>query len=152
MKESARIRKLFRDLYDGDPWLEVNLSDTLKGITSDQASRRIAEGRNTIWEIVNHVVQWRFHVLKRLKGEKAPSPEHNFILPVEESSQQAWNRTLQELEKSQQAWLSFLEGLDENEYDEVYSENNMSYYDHIQGILQHDAYHLGQVVLLSKIV
>jgi uncharacterized damage-inducible protein DinB len=28
----------------------------------------------------------------------------------------------------------------------------MTYYEHIQGIIQHDAYHLGQIVLLSKLL
>ena len=36
--------------------------------------------------------------------------------------------------------------------EKVYPNNGMSYYEHIQGIIQHDAYHLGQIVLLAKTV
>ena len=41
---------------------------------------------------------------------------------------------------------------DESDFDKIYPSNKMSYYEHIHGIIQHDAYHLGQIVLLTKLV
>jgi hypothetical protein len=35
-------------------------------------------------------------------------------------------------------------------FETVYPPNQMTWYEHIQGMLQHDAYHLGQIVLLAK--
>lgn len=152
MRQSERISKLFTDLYNGSPWLGVNLVETLKPISAEKASRRIAEGRNTIWEITNHVIQWRLNVLRRVQGESLISPEHNYILPVEDTSETAWKNTLEELAVSQQKWLDFLSVFDENNFSEIYPNNGMTYYEHIHGILQHDAYHLGQIVLLTKVI
>lgn len=152
MKQTARISKLFNDLYDGSPWLGVNWLETLNNISAEQASKRIAEGRNTIWEITNHVIQWRLNVLRRVQGETIVSPDHNYILPVEAVSETDWKNTLEELAVSQQKWLDFLKNFDENQFSKIYPNNQMTYYEHIHGILQHDAYHLGQVVLLAKML
>ena len=47
--------------------------------------------------------------------------------------------------------FAFLENFNESQFDKIYPSNKMTYYEHIHGILQHDAYHLGQIVLLSKL-
>lgn len=152
MKGTERILKSFEDLFSGDPWLDVNLMDTLEGITARQASRRIAPGRNTIREIVYHVVQWRLTVLRRIQGEVVPSPDHNYLKSIEDPSEAGWNETIDQLRRSQDKWTDLLRTWDDKEFDSIYPGNKMTYYEHVQGILQHDAYHLGQVVLLSKVV
>lgn len=152
MKETDRILKSFEDLFSGDPWLDVNLMDTLEGISGRQASRRITPGRNTIREIVHHVVQWRLTVLRRIQGEVVSSPDHNYLLAIEDPSEAGWEETIDQLKGSQEKWTDFLRTWDEKKFETVYPGNKMTYYEHVQGILQHDAYHLGQVVLLSKLV
>ena len=42
--------------------------------------------------------------------------------------------------------------MNEEALDEIYPNNNASYYKNIHGIIQNDAYHLGQIVLLWKAV
>lgn len=152
MKGTPRISKLFNDLYNGSPWLGVNWVETLNKISAEQASKRIAEGRNSIWEITNHVIQWRLNVLRRVQGEVIVSPDHNYMLPVENTSESAWKNTMEALTVSQEKWLEFLKKFDENEFSRKYPNNQMTYYEHIHGILQHDAYHLGQIVLLEKLL
>jgi len=34
MKETKRIAKLFEDLYNGSPWIDVTIMDTLKNISA----------------------------------------------------------------------------------------------------------------------
>jgi uncharacterized damage-inducible protein DinB len=150
MKETTRITKLFEDLYDGDPWIGVTLLPTLQQLTSKQASKRIYANWNTIWEITNHLISWRENVLQRLHGKVIKTPSHNYILPVTDASPEAWNTTLQRLEKSQQDWTTFLKNFNSSDFEKIYAGNQMTYYEHIQGILQHDAYHLGQIVILAK--
>lgn len=152
MKGTPRISKLFNDLYNGSPWLGVNCVETLNKISAEQASKRIAEGRNSIWEITNHVIQWRLNVLRRVQGEVIVSPDHNYMLPVENTSESAWKNTMEALTVSQEKWLEFLKKFDENEFSRKYPNNQMTYYEHIHGILQHDAYHLGQIVFLEKLL
>ncbi len=150
MKETARISKLFSDLYDGSPWIEVNLTNTLNNIGVTTASKKISASSNSIWEIVNHIIDWRQNVLQRLNGKLIKSPAHNYFLPVKDQSEDAWKMTLKKLHVSQVNWIEFLQKFDEINFQKSYPGNDISYYDHIHGIIQHDAYHLGQIVMLSK--
>ncbi len=150
MKETKRTEKLFEDLYDGEPWIGVSIFDTLKNIPAAQASKKIFPEWNSIWEIVNHIISWRLTVLQRVHGEVIPSPDDNYIEDISDNSGKAWKATLKRLEETQQQWIKFLKKFKQKDFDNIYSHNSLTYYEHIHGIMQHDAYHLGQVVLLAK--
>lgn len=149
--ETQRLKQEFSQLYDGDPWIDVNLKQTLYSISAEKASRKIAEGRNSIWQILVHVVEWRRMILKRLSGKIIPVPEDNFIREIPEISEDKWQQILNDLAQTQQDWLNFLDGLKDEVLEKTYPGNNQRFYYLIQGVIQHDAYHLGQIVLLSKL-
>ena len=150
MKETKRIISLFEKLYEGSPWIDVNLSGALSGITAKQASTRVFDKYNSIWEIVNHLISWRLNVLKRVQGKLIKTPDNNYFENVIDNSDAAWKKTLQKLDGSQKQWLQFLDSLKSDNFSKIYPNNQMNYYEHIHGILQHDAYHLGQITLLIK--
>ena len=152
MKESKRIIKSFEYLYNGEPWIGVNIVDTLEKITAEQAGKKIAINHNSIWEITNHMISWRLNVLQRVKGKTMVSPDNNYFEPVIDQSAIAWESTLEQFKVSQRQWIDFLKILSENDFEKVYKNNSMTYYENIQGIIQHDAYHLGQITLLSKLI
>ena len=149
MTEPQRLFALFKNLYNGHPWIDVTLVNTLNGISAKQAQRRLGNC-NTIWEIVVHLTAWRENVLQRVQGQVLKTPSSNYIEPVADTSDAAWAATLQQLEDSQMRWLAFLAQLDSGQLEHIYPTNGMTYYEQIQGIIQHDAYHLGQIVLLAK--
>jgi uncharacterized damage-inducible protein DinB len=150
MKEIRRIIKLLENSYNGGPWIDVSLIPVLNKITAEQAATKVSPNWNTIWEIVNHIISWRKNVLKRIQGEVIKTPANNYFVPVKNTSSNAWANTLKKLEASQQEWISFLKNFNEKDFEKIYPNNDLSYYEHIHGIIQHDVYHLGQIVLLSK--
>ena len=152
MKETKRITKLFEDLYNGSPWIDVTIMDTLKNISAEQAAKKIIPERNSIWQIINHMIAWRENVLLRVQGNGMVTPNNNYFTQLEIISETEWQKALERLANSQEQWIHFLENSDESQFDKIYAPNKMTYYEHIHGILQHDAYHLGQIVLLSKLV
>jgi len=151
MSELARLKKLLSDHFDGSPWLDVSIMDTLKNISASQAAKK-TDHVNSIWQIVNHMIAWRETNLKRLKDEMVAAPENNFIEEIKDTSEEAWQATLKKLERSQHNILSFVSTATDAMLEKVYITNGFSYYEHLQGILQHDAYHLGQIVLLKKLI
>lgn len=152
MEKNTQLGKLFTNLYNGSPWLGVNLVETLSQISAEKAAKKIHPDRNSIWEITNHLISWRLNVLERVRGKSMVTPGHNYILPIGDASENAWKNTLKQLENSQHQWLDFLKTCDEKDFKKIYANNQMTYYEHIHGILQHDAYHLGQIVILVKMV
>jgi hypothetical protein len=85
-----------------------------------------------------------------MQGKLIESPANNYFEPVADTSHTAWKETLRKLEDSQNKWMEFLKELKPDDYSKVYSQNKMTGYEHFHGILQHDAYHLGQIVMLAK--
>jgi uncharacterized damage-inducible protein DinB len=152
MKETQRITKLFEDLYDGDPWIDVTILGVLKNVSAQQAAKKIAPGRNSIWQIVNHIISWRENVLLRVQGTVINTPNNNYFIEIADISETAWQQSLERLQNSQQQWIAFLKHFNESDFDKIYPTNKMSYFEHIHGIIQHDAYHLGQIVLLTKLI
>jgi uncharacterized damage-inducible protein DinB len=152
MNEQQRITSLFEKLYNGDPWIDLNITSILSSINADGASRRVLSNCNTIWEITNHLISWRQNVLQRVEGNILKTPSHNYFVEVKDTSDRAWTDTLQKLELTQKLWLDFLKTVRVEDFEKLYPVNGMTYYEHIQGIIQHDAYHLGQIVLLAKLL
>ncbi len=149
--EKERIISLFEKLYDGHPWIDVSIMDTLQKISAQQAVAKVLPNCNSIWEITNHMISWRENVLQRVQGKVITTPSDNYIKPITDTSQEAWMKTLEELKKTQKEWIGFLRRFNVEDFGTEYQPNGMTYYEHIHGIIQHDAYHLGQIVLLSKL-
>ncbi len=150
MKESQRILQLFTALFDGHPWLEVNLLDTLTTIPASAASKQLYNNQPSIWQLLNHVINWRNTVLERIQGNIIESPANNYFETITDTSEAAWQETIHALCVTQQKWMAYLEQLADEDLENTYVGNKASYYDNIHGILQHDAYHLGQIRLLAK--
>ena len=152
MKETERIIKMFDDLYQGHPWLDVTFMDTLKNMPAEQAAKKLHPGWNSVWEVLNHLISWRLAILERIEGHEVKSPENNFFSPVTDQSDSAWNKTLKNLEDSQNKWVNYLRDFSTDRFDQVPDSRPFTRYELIHGILQHDAYHLGQIRILSKSV
>ena len=151
MNDLERFQKLFNDHYDGDPWIEITLRGTLKGISETMAAQKVGS-LNSIWQIVNHVISWRETLLKRVQNENVRSPENNFIEKISDVSAAAWEETMKRLQSSQDKLLSYLSGKKEINLEENPSQGQYSRYELIESILLHDLYHLGQVVLIKKMI
>ena len=150
MNEKERTNSLFVKLFNGDPWIDVSIATVLTGINAAQAATKLFPTSNSIWEITNHIINWRITVLDRISGKIITSPANNYFEPVTDQSENAWADTIHRLNLTQKQWLDFLEKFDTAHFENIYPSNGMTYYEHIHGIIQHDAYHLGQIMLLSK--
>jgi uncharacterized damage-inducible protein DinB len=149
MGENKRLRKLLEDHFDGSPWIEVVILHSLEGLEPRDAAKNIA-GLNSIWQIVHHMTCWRQTLLERLQGEKVPSPPDNYFITITDVSSQAWEQLLEALKASQKALLAYLS--EDIDMDEKPAPSTYTRYELLQGVLQHDAYHLGQIILIKKML
>ena len=150
MKENQRLLKLLKDHFNGDPWIDVQLLGSLKGLAAKDAAKNI-HGLNSVWQIVHHMTCWRETILERVQGNNIPAPANNYFLPLKDTSSKAWAAALKRLKISQKNLLDHL-SKDRTNPDELPGPGTYSRYELLQGILQHDAYHLGQIVLVRKML
>ena len=148
MKENQRLKKLLKDHFNGEPWIDVAILSSLKGLKAKDAAKNIY-GLNSIWQIVYHMTRWRETILRRVQGERIPSPADNYFFEIEDRSAAAWNAAIKRLKESQKNLLDLL-SKEMDDPDKRSTHGQYSQYELLQGILQHDAYHLGQILLIRK--
>lgn len=147
--EINRILKLFSDLQHGDCWIGNNFKETLHGVDAAKAAKTINREGNSIWMLVSHLVYWRTTVVNRLTGSDNPPPFKDFSLP-DELNEANWKQTLHDFEAAYHLLRNAIHHFHEENLYKPSPKKEQTYYDLIMGCLQHDAYHLGQIMILKK--
>ncbi len=152
MSETQRIAQLFADWHDQNPWTEIKLMDLLAGVTPEMAAAHPIPGANSIWQLVQHCLGWRENVLRKLQGEVFKSPEDNYLGEPTDTSPEAWSHLLDAIAQNNQAWQQFLLSLPDTDLEKGYAPANNAFtqYAVIHGLLHHDNYHFGQILMLKK--
>ncbi|HQR31387.1 MAG TPA: DinB family protein [Blastocatellia bacterium] len=151
MTETHRINSQLKRAYQGEAWHGPSVRELLNGVTAEQAAARPIPNAHSIWELVNHIIAWEQITRRRLEGDpvKNPTNEMNFP-PVNDSSETAWQTTLQALATSNQALRDAIKKIDDAKLEEIVPEAIYSNYAMLHGVIQHDLYHAGQIALLKK--
>ena len=159
MPEAERLIDQFKRAHDGDPWHGSPLKAILKGVTAAQAATRPPNGAHSIWELVLHATGWRNEVARRATGAPAGEPEQGDWPAVGDPSPKRWTEALAALDASHRRLVDVVRGMtDEHLFTPTNDPRNrplgtgVSYYELFHGIVQHDAYHAGQVALLKKVL
>ena len=152
MNLPEQIAKLFRDVHYGGNWTSVNLQESLTDVTWQQATTKVYSF-NTIAALVYHMNYYVSAVLKVLQGEPLnASDKYSFDHPPI-LSQQEWEKLLNKTWTDAENFAILLEQLPESKLGEIFSDEKYgNYYRNIHGVIEHCHYHLGQIVLIKKIL
>ena len=150
MSETERIADQLRRAFEGEAWHGPSVKEALAGVTARQAAARPIPLAHTIWEITAHIAVWENAVLKRLEGQIVQPEGAQDWPPEGEGGERAWAELLARLEAGNRALCDAILAFDESRLDESPGANRPSLYVLLHGIIQHDLYHAGQIVLLGK--
>lgn len=150
MSEKRRILDLLDRAYRAQTWSGPALLETLDGVTSTLAAKRPVKGAHSIWELVEHVASWNEIVAMRLGGGKPKiTPEWNFP-PVSRTTPAMWKATLRRLARSQSKFRASVAAFPEAKLGRKRSGTDQVWNVLIQGQIQHQLYHAGQIALLRR--
>ena len=149
--ELGRIAQLLRHAYDGSPWYGTALRKLLSGVSAETASAKPIAGAHTIQQEVLHVIAWRKFATRLFRGESVTglSDDENWPKPAE-CDAAAWLQTLEDLAQTQDALESAIAGLTDDRLSEKAPGQKFSFYVLLHGVIQHDAYHAGQIALIRN--
>jgi uncharacterized damage-inducible protein DinB len=157
--ESARLIDQFTRAHDGDPWHGSPVKAILEGVTHEQAAQQPPNGAHSIWELVLHITGWRNEVARRAAGQPAGEPEHGDYPDVGEPTAARWQAALAALDASHANLVAVVKGLSDEQLWQPTNDprhrplgTGVSYYELLHGIVQHDAYHAGQIAMLKRIL
>lgn len=152
MNLSQQTAKHFRDVHFGGNWTSVNLKDTLADVSWHQAITKVHDF-NTIAALVYHMNYYVSAVLKVLQGEALnASDKFSFDCPSIQSDND-WQNLLNKTWSDAENFATLLAQLPEEKFGEIFiDEKYGNYYRNIAGITEHIHYHLGQIVIIKKII
>ncbi len=132
----------FSATFDKKQWF-VSLRDAVQGLTDDEARQKVAPDQHSIYDLVVHLIFWNDRYLHKLHGQplsKVMSNEESFRLETDLHFDQLMVKA-EEVFSQWQAELS--KGLSEDQNND---------WPAIAGnIILHNAYHIGQIVILRKL-
>ena len=146
--------------HAGDPWHGSSRAALLADVTVDEARRRPAPAVHSIGELVLHMTAWTREVTRRLQGGNAANPEMGDwpALPGI-FDERTWRAALAALDNAHVALRDTVRALDASRLTtRVGDERNaalgtgVTLAQTINGLVQHDAYHSGQVAVVKKLL
>jgi len=149
--ETARLADQLERAFRGGAWHGPSLSEALDGVDARTAAHRVFPEAHTIAEIAGHVAFWIDAAHRRMQGEAITNvpPEVDFP-PDGAASDAAWRATIAALEGAHRRLHSALLSLDDDQLDDAVAGSDPTVRGQLLGILQHNAYHAGQILVLRK--
>ena len=139
--------------YDGDAWHGPPLRKVLDGVTADVAYAQPIPGGHSIWEIVVHLSSWDDVVTRRIDERRAiEAPVGGDFPPVIGSGADAWSDALRELDYQHARLVETVSNLGAERLYETVAGKDYSLAHMLRGVMQHMAYHAGQIALVRKLV
>ncbi|MET0299663.1 MAG: DinB family protein, partial [Flavitalea sp.] len=138
----------------GHSWLDEDFGKKLRPVNEETAFIKPDGYIHSIAEVVSHVVEWRMDLYGRFKTGntdtlKMDSPlnwRDNETLKLE-----GWAILKEDLSNTQTDLVKLLESKDDDFLNQKWKDEQ-SYDWLIAGLIQHDAYHLGQIGIIYKMV
>lgn len=152
MNLSQQLAKHFREVFFGGSWTDVNLKQTLEGISWQQVTTKVYS-LNTIAALVYHINYYVAAVLPVLQGGSLnASDKYSFDLPPIQSEKD-WEVLLNKFWRDAENFAKHVEQFPEEKLWDDFSEGKYgNYLRNIQGLIEHTHYHLGQIVLIKKML
>ncbi len=150
MQEAKRLNDQLRRAFYAEAWPGPAVMEVLESVTADVAASRPLPNAHSIWELVLHTATWERIVADRLEGiYEQPTDEEDWP-PVTVTSEAAWEDAIQLLKDTHQRLEEVVGKMDDDILHQVVPDWEFTRYFLLQGVIQHDLYHAGQMALLKK--
>ena len=151
MQLSVEIAKHFRQVFFGGNWTSVNLKDTIKDVSWQQATRKI-HSCNTIAALVYHISYYVSAVLKVLQGGSLDAHDKFSFDHPPVQSQTDWEKLVNKTFTEAEQFAHLIEQLPPDRFGQTFTDEKYgSYHRNLHGIIEHTHYHLGQIAILKKL-
>ena len=139
-------------MFFGGNWTTVNLKDTLADVTWEQATTKVYSF-NTIATLAYHMTYYVTAVLKVLEGRPLDASDKLSFAHPPVTSQEDWLQMQDKMWTEAEQFTAMIEQFPEDKlFNDFTDPKYGNYYRNFNGIIEHTHYHLGQIVLIKKII
>lgn len=153
MKFTTQIANRFREVILNGTWVaNTNLKAQLADVTWEQATKKI-DSLNTIAALTFHLDYYIAGMLRVLEGGSLDiRDKYSFDFPPVKSKEE-WDKLLNKILNDAEKFANMVEQMPEERLNEDFADKKYgSYQRNIDGMIEHSYYHLGQIVLIKKML
>jgi hypothetical protein len=152
MKLTTLIAQHIIDVHQGGNWTEVDITITLQDVTLEEATMHTQASPNTIASLLNHITYWNRVMVQRAQGiqvqiDNTNGYDHPLLLTEED-----WQDLKKDNLRSAHELATAITQFDEAKLFESILPDYSTAYKNFQGSVEHVHYHLGQIVILKKLI
>lgn len=152
-KELLFIQQQLIETYNGDPWYGRSLLSILQEVGAFKAWGAQVKNNHNNTVLLNHLINWRLFAISRFEVDSPDNSaffeKHNFKMIIAPSAID-WQHALDRLARTQQHLLEHLDNKTDEILDRPVAEQQYNFRVLLHGIIQHDVYHIGQMMLSIK--
>ena len=145
---SDELRRALR----GDAWHGPALQEILADLSAEEAMQRPLPRAHTSWELVVHMTSWANIALRRINGGQVEPFEGEDWPEVHGFTGDNWDAACEALTESYERLSEVVLGMSDDELAARAPKSERTIAGMINGVVQHAAYHGGQIALLKKSV
>ncbi|MXV51909.1 hypothetical protein GS399_13065 [Pedobacter sp. HMF7647] len=158
MKSTAQsLREKLEETFSGQPWYGTCIYDIIDKVDFETSFIKTSETAHTIAEILLHMLSWTEEVIDRLNEKPAGVPFSGDWPETSETDEQKWLLWKDDLKLVNASLIKAIEGLPEEKWDQLINDDRGNdsidtYAELVDGFIQHQVYHAGQIAILNKII
>jgi uncharacterized damage-inducible protein DinB len=146
------IRQL-HELERGSLWFDQSFSGKLDPLPETVVFMQPVPGVHSVAEHVAHIVAWRKECIQRFSGEKYELMNTPKDWPsVDDLRAVGWPALMQQLNESTVELVRLFDGQNDTYLQKKFRDTEYNNHYLIEGILQHDIYHLGQIGVTLRLI
>lgn len=146
------LAKHAKDIYLGGNWTASSLKDQLKDVTWEESITPVYNC-NTIATLVYHLHYYVRELLPVFDGEPLKASDKLSFSHPPIASQSDWKNFQSNIWSEIKTFATHIEKMEDNELLTGFENGKYgNYFRNIFGIIEHAHYHLGQIVILKKVI
>jgi uncharacterized damage-inducible protein DinB len=153
MSQTARLADQIRRAFYGEAWVGDALMEILSRVNAEIAAAHPFKNVHSIWELVLHVAAWDGAVRRRTAGQAVSLTDKQNFPPINDKSEAAWRAALELLRNTHDDLVKAVSEFSDDRLQEQVPGKREPYYNYyymFSGIVQHELYHAGQIMILKK--
>ena len=153
-REILLFAEQLKDVYNGEPWFGRSVDEILKE-TDEGVVFEKPGNQHSILELLWHMITWKEFTLSRLRDDPDKSLHYFENIDwrtLDHSDKSLWQQGLQHFAALHNELVEVMQQQKDELLSKKINERNYDFRKLLNGVVQHDIYHLGQIAYLKKLL
>lgn len=157
MNVAEQLQQQLEDTFVGKPWYGQPINTLIAECSWIAAFAMLPGAAHSIAHLVLHMTAWTEEVTNRLKCNTASEPARGDWPNPGAASEQKWQALVTDLDEANSNLVKALQAFPDDKWNDLIDDKRgvfeplPTYQAMVQGLIEHQIYHAGQIALLNRI-